>query len=180
MKALAPGVDRTPFTAEEDRIIVARRKEDMAFADIATVLPKNRTADQVRDRYNNAIEPGLKKKVPWSREEKDVLHRAQMTLGNKWAAIAKLLPGRSENDVKNQWHNSKNPSRKQMKDLAKQMQALERESASANAAAPAGGEHSAVGTAAQDVATGVEDLSTVAQDDCDGDIDADEAKMASV
>lgn len=62
-----------------------------------------RTAKQCRERYTNNLKPGAKKGY-WTEEEDNHIMTLQAVFGNQWSKIAALLPGRSENDVKNRWY----------------------------------------------------------------------------
>jgi hypothetical protein len=88
----------------------------MKWASIAENLP-GRIGEQVRDRYVNYLDPNLKR-TPWTAEENNILLVEQRRVGNRWAEIAKHLPGRSENSVKNRWHNAKMTQRRQMRSQA--------------------------------------------------------------
>ncbi|KAL7448218.1 hypothetical protein ACHAWC_000450 [Mediolabrus comicus] len=48
----------------------------------------------------------------------DILIEAQKELGNRWAEIARRIPGRSENSVKNRWYNVKTSEKRKALKLA--------------------------------------------------------------
>ena len=64
---------------------------------------KNKSSKQCRERWINFLCPNINKGI-WSEKEENILFSTQLKIGNKWSELAKLLPGRSENDIKNHFY----------------------------------------------------------------------------
>jgi len=64
---------------------------------------KNRTAKQIRLRYNNYINPNLKT-LDFSKEEDIKIIRLYKVLSNQWTKYIQFLPGRSDKLIKRRYN----------------------------------------------------------------------------
>lgn len=64
---------------------------------------KSRSGKQCRERYINHLNPDAKK-TAWTLEENNILRDMYPEFGTKWSKYMPLLPGRSDNAIKNRYH----------------------------------------------------------------------------
>ncbi|XP_021287087.1 transcription factor MYB34-like [Herrania umbratica] len=102
---MAEGLKKKAWTAEEDQKLIAyiQKHGEGGWRSLPEKASLQRCGKSCRLRWANYLRSGIKRR-DFTPEEDQTIIEHHAALGNRWAAIARHLPKRTENEIKNYWN----------------------------------------------------------------------------
>ncbi|KAJ0238135.1 Transcription factor MYB34 [Hirschfeldia incana] len=99
------GIKKGAWTPEEDQKLIAylQLHGESGWRTLPEKAGLKRCGKSCRLRWANYLRPDIKR-GEFTPEEEDSIIKFHALMGNKWAAIASSLAGRTDNDIKNYWN----------------------------------------------------------------------------
>ncbi|CAA0830689.1 myb domain protein 17 [Striga hermonthica] len=99
------GLKKGPWTPEEDKKLVSfiSKNGHGGWRYLPKLAGLLRCGKSCRLRWTNYLRPDIKR-GPFSLHEQKLVIQLHAILGNRWAAMASQLPGRTDNEIKNLWN----------------------------------------------------------------------------